>query len=335
MASSAKYARRRRRALLAAVALAALLIIIIVLIIVGISKRNSGGSNANNAPATVSPTNQPLLTPGSDPDVTVNSPTAGTTTAGTVTPTPDASADGSVMYVTASVLNVREKADSSAKIITTVKKGAEVTVLEKGDKFHKIKTSSGQTGYASKDYLTSAKPSPSTSTATATAGATPDTSKSTVMYATADVNVRKAASTGSDRLTQIKKGSKVTAFTTSNGWTYVEYQKGKYGYVSSKYLTATAPTSAPTPTPTATAAPSHATDWASVIGSADAGKIEKNSISEGYLKNTPAGAKGEVILSDYNGYKIYQVAKISGGNYYIGIKGDTVDFNAKIEDFKA
>lgn len=328
MATSAKYARRRRNAFLAAVALALLLILIIVLIIVSIAKRSNG--NNNGAVPTVTPKNN-LVLPTPTNDFTINSEEPGT-----VTPSPSSAADDNTMYVTASTLNVREKAESDAKIITTVKKGDSVTVLEKGDKFHKIKTSSGQTGYASKDYLTTTKPSDS-STVTATAGATPDTSKSTVKYATTDVNVRKAADVKSDRLTQIKKGSKVTAYTTSNGWTYVEYQKGKFGYVSDKYLTATLPTASPTPTAAPTPTPAHATDWASVLGSADAGKITNraNSISDGYLKLTPAGAKGTVIDDNYNGYKVYQVPKTDGSYYYIGFKGDEFKFNDKLTDFKA
>ena len=331
MATSAKYARRRRNAFLAAVALALLLILIIVLIIVSIVKRKNG-NNSGTVPTVTPGNNLALLTPTPTDDFTINSDEPGT-----VTPSPSSAADDDTMYVTASTLNVREKAESGAKVVTTVKKGDAVTVLEKGDKFHKIKTSSGQTGYASKDYLTTTKLSTSTSTATATAGATPDTSKSTVKYATADVNVRKAASTSSDRLTQIKKGSKVTAYATSNGWTYVEYQKGKFGYVSDKYLTATAPTTSPTPTAAPTPTPAHATDWASVLGSADAGKITSgaNSISDGYLKLTPAGAKGTVIDDNYNGYKVYQIPKTDGSYYYIGFKGDEFKFNDKLTDFKA
>lgn len=327
MATSAKYARRRRNAFLAAVALALLLILIIVLIIVSIAKRRNG--NNNGAVPTVTPGNN-LALPTPTNDFTINSEEPGT-----VTPSPSSAADDNTMYVTASTLNVREKAESGAKIITTVKKGDSVTVLEKGDKFHKIKTSSGQTGYASKDYLTTTKPSNS-STVTATAGATPDTSKSTVKYATTNVNVRKAADAKSDRLTQIKKGSKVTAYTTSNGWTYVEYQKGKFGYVSDKYLTATLPTASPTPTAgtaTPSPTPAHATDWASVLGSADAGKIESNSVSDGYLKLTPAGEKGVVKMNNLNGYKVYEVKKIGGGSYYIGIKEDKAEFKATMDDF--
>lgn len=324
MATSAKYARRRRNAFLAAVALALLLILIIVLIIVSIAKRRNG--NNNGAVPTVTPGNNIAL-PTPTNDFTINSEEPGT-----VTPSPSSAADDNTMYVTASTLNVREKAESGAKIITTVKKGDSVTVLEKGDKFHKIKTSSGQTGYASKDYLTTTKPSNS-STVTATAGATPDTSKSTVKYATTNVNVRKAADAKSDRLTQIKKGSKVTAYTTSNGWTYVEYQKGKFGYVSDKYLTATLPTASPTPTAAPTPTPAHATDWASVLGSADAGKIESNSVSDGYLKLTPAGEKGVVKMNNLNGYKVYEVKKIGGGSYYIGIKEDKAEFKASMDDF--
>ena len=332
MATSTRYAYRRRRALLAAIALAVLLIIIIVLIIASIAKR-SGNKGGGTVP-TVSPTNNNILlpSPGNSDDVTVNSPGVSTPSV----PTPS-NTDENVMYVTASTLNVREKAEANAKVVTKLKKDAEVTVLEKGDKFYKIKTSSGQTGYASKDYLTTTKPSNS-STVTATAGATPDTSKSTVKYATRDVRVRKSPDTKNDSniITTVKKGTKVTAFTTSGGWTYVEYQKGKYGYISDSYLTATAPTTSPTPTAgTATPSPSpaHATDWASVLGSADAGKIKGDAVSDGYLKLTPAGEKGVVKINNLNGYKVYEVKKIGGGSYYIGIKDDKAEFKATMDEF--
>lgn len=324
MATSAKYARRRRNAFLAAVALALLLILIIVLIIVSIAKRSNG--NNNGAVPTVTPGNN-LALPTPTNDFTINSEEPGT-----VTPSPSNAADDNTMYVTASTLNVREKAESGAKIITTVKKGDSVTVLEKGDKFHKIKTSSGQTGYASKDYLTTTKPSDS-STVTATAGATPDTSKSTVKYATADVNVRKAADVKSDRLTQIKKGSKVTAYTTSNGWTYVEYQKGKFGYVSDKYLTATLPTASPTPsagTATPSPTPAHATSLVDIVGKDAAAEIGE--VPPAYLNITKAG-QGLVTPSTIGGYKVYPIATTTGGTYYIGIKDGTPKFTTTLSDF--
>ena len=324
MATSAKYARRRRNAFLAAVALALLLILIIVLIIVSIAKRSNG--NNNGAVPTVTPGNN-LALPTPTNDFTINSEEPGT-----VTPSPSSAAEDNTMYVTASTLKVREKAESGAKIITTVKKGDSVTVLEKGEKFYKIKTSSGQTGYASKDYLTTTKPSDS-STVTATAGATPDTSKSTVKYATADVNVRKAADVKSDRLTQIKKGSKVTAYTTSNGWTYVEYQKGKFGYVSDKYLTATLPTASPTPTAAPTPTPAHATSLVDIVGKDAAAKIGE--VPSAYLNITKVG-QGTVTAMKVGNYEVYQIATISGStysSYFVGVSSAGAKFSFELKDF--
>lgn len=330
MATSAKYARRRRNAFLAAVALALLLILIIVLIIVSIAKRSNG--NNNGAVPTVTPGNN-LALPTPTNDFTINSEEPGT-----VTPSPSSATDDNTMYVTASTLNVREKAESGAKIITTVKKGDSVTVLEKGEKFYKIKTSSGQTGYASKDYLTTTKPSDS-STVTATAGATPDTSKSTVKYATRDVRVRKSPDTKNDSniITTVKKGTKVTAFTTSGGWTYVEYQKGKYGYISDSYLTATAPTASPTPTAgtaTPSPTPAHATSLVDIVGKDAAAKIGE--VPSAYLNITKVG-QGTVTAMKVGNYEVYQIATISGStysSYFVGVSSAGTKFSFKLEDFK-
>lgn len=332
MASRAKYARRRRNAFLAAVGLALILIIIVVIIIVSLSRGNSnnGGSALNISP---SPTNNILLpTPNAtDDDVTVNSPTDVPVT------TPSAEPTDNVMYVSASALNVREKADASSKKLTSLKKGDSVTVEGTDGDFYKVTvTVDGKTieGYVAKQYVSATK-SEATPTATATAGATPDTSKSTVMYATADVRVRSSASTSGDNVvTNVKKGTKLTAYTTTSGWTYVEYSKGKFGYISAKYLTATAPTATPTAT-TGTATPSptpaHATSLTSIVKPADAGIIGE--VPAEFINITKPG-QGEQEPTTINGWNVYEIATITGGHYYVGVKDGAAKYANTIMDFK-
>lgn len=312
MASRAKYARRRRNAFLAAVGLALILIIIVVVIIVSLSKGNStgGGSALNISP---SPTNNILLPPptGTDSDVTVNSPTDVPVT------TPSAEPTDNVMYVSASALNVREKADASSKKLASLKKGDSVTIEDTDGDFYKVTvTVDGKTveGYVAKQYVSATK---SEATPTATAGATPDTSKSTVMYATADVRVRSSASTSGDNVvTNVKKGTKLTAYTTSSGWTYVEYSKGKFGYISAKYLTATAPTATPaatagtaTPSPT----PAHATSLVDIVGQDAAGKIGE--VPSAFLNITKPGQT--VSATNVGKYdEVYAIKAIDGQKDY-------------------
>ncbi|MBQ0138727.1 MAG: SH3 domain-containing protein [Kurthia sp.] len=55
-----------------------------------------------------------------------------------------------------------------------------------------------------------------------------------------DLNVRKSASTASQKLGVLKNNSKITVIRIKNGWAKIQF-KGKTAYVSSKYLTSTKP----------------------------------------------------------------------------------------------
>lgn len=58
-----------------------------------------------------------------------------------------------------------------------------------------------------------------------------------VTTATGALNVRKNASTASNIVTTLKKGSYITLISKSNGWWKVEYEKGQYGYCHGDYIT--------------------------------------------------------------------------------------------------
>lgn len=326
MAVSNKYARRRRNAVLAAIAMAILFIIILVVIISSLAGSGSKKPNAVT-PTPINPGFAALPTPTLSSDLT--SPDAGDET---VTPTPDLSA-GTVMYVTASTVNVRAEASADSDKITSLTKGTSVTAYENKDGFYEVKLSDGKTGYISDKYLSVDDPKVSPS-ATGTPTATPDTSKGTKMYVTGDgVNVRKSNSTSSDKVAQLVKGKEVTAYAKVGDWTYIQYGTNKYGYVSSKYLSETAPataTNAPTltlkPSATATANPTSAPTRTSFtqIGVAEKVALAVDGNTDYLLKATAIKSQnlGNENGSDPNYISYYGIGTNDGsGDFYIAFKG--------------
>ncbi len=326
MASNSKYARRRRNAFLAALVLALVFIIIVIVIIVSIAKRSS--STGGNVP-TATPTNNSgalLPTPNTNTDVTP-SPDNGTSIIGS--PSPSASngssnnntTGGTVMYVTASSVNVRKSASASSEKVTSLTNGTSVTAYEESNGFYRVKLSNGQTGYIAKQYLST---SASTKTATPAPAATPDTSKSKTVYAKTDVRVRDSAGTTGKVLTTVKKDTKLTAYSEKNGWTYVQYANGKYGYISTTYLTdaPSGTTNAPTPSPTAK--PATASNWTDVGLPADwVSNFGTSTTTQGnYLNKTPkdqSAQEGTGLAKPY-----YILKDLSGNKYYLAKSGDKV-----------
>ncbi|MEI3218609.1 MAG: SH3 domain-containing protein [Lachnoclostridium sp.] len=182
----------------------------------------------------------PDITPSDDPNNTSG-------------PSPSSTAAGTRMYITGDGVNVRKEPSTSSEKITTLAKGTAVTAYELSGDFYQVKLSSGDIGYVSKNYLSTTSPA-NDPTPSASPTATPNTSNGKTMYVTGDsVNVRSTPSSSGSKLTSLKKGAQVTAYENKNGWYYIQYQSGKYGYISASYLTADAPSTAtPTPTPTPT-----------------------------------------------------------------------------------
>ncbi len=285
MATSSQ-ARRRRNAILAAVLLALIFIVIVVLIIVGVSGKGNKGNKPTEPPVTTTPaavlptiptiTEEPTADPYAtlDPNATddpLNSalPTLDPTVPGdvtaTVTATPTAPQEaGTIMYVTGDGVNVRKAATAESDKLTSLSKGTAVTAYNKVGDFYSVKLSDGQLGYISAKYVSVDDPKKAEVTPTAKPTATPDTSKGVTKYVNADkVNVRATGSSSATKLASLVKGKEVVAYATVGDWTYIRYGSTKYGYISTKYLSDTAPststaTPAATPTPTATVKPTTA-----------------------------------------------------------------------------
>ncbi len=126
--------------------------------------------------------------------------------------------------ITMENLNLRDKASTSGRILTTIPKGKTVTILSEKDENGWYKVSyDGKTGYVSRSYLT-------------TSNSTPAVSKTGT--ATENLNLRDQPGTSGMILTTIPKGKTVTILSEKdeNGWYKVSYG-GKTGYVSGSYLT--------------------------------------------------------------------------------------------------
>ncbi|WP_462405932.1 SH3 domain-containing protein [Gracilibacillus sp. Marseille-QA3620] len=132
-------------------------------------------------------------------------------------------------YVTASSLNVREKATTSSKVIGSVKRYAALTLLKKSGSWGQVKLSNGKTGWVSMKYLTTKKPS------------TPASNLGTYYVTVSSLNVREKATTSSKVIGSVKKNAALTLLKKSGTWGQVKLSNGKTGWVSMKYLTTKKP----------------------------------------------------------------------------------------------
>ena len=139
-------------------------------------------------------------------------------------------ADSNEGTVTASALNVRSGPSTSYSVTTKLYKGNKVQILETSNGWHKIKTSSGSTGWVSASYISVSSSGGNTSQPATS------TSKATV---TADsLNVRSGAGTSYSIVTKLSKGTVVDVIeSNSNGWKKIKTSGGTTGWVSGSYLT--------------------------------------------------------------------------------------------------
>ncbi|MCR8746873.1 SH3 domain-containing protein [Romboutsia lituseburensis] len=128
-------------------------------------------------------------------------------------------------------LNFRTGPSTSYPIISTLKKGTTVNVVEKSGIWTLVKHNN-TVGYVSSNYLkniTATNKPPQNDNDT-------NSSLKLMECTTASLNVRKGPSTSDSIIGKVYKTDRVyVAYTTSNGWSRIKYGSG-YGYVSSHYL---------------------------------------------------------------------------------------------------
>lgn len=116
-------------------------------------------------------------------------------------------------------LYVRQSPYSGSTVLTSLKKGSFVTLMEKSGSWWKVEYSSNRYGYCHADYITPVEGKPVT-----------------VNTGGNVLNVRSGPGTGYSRVATIPHGTTVMLRSEANGWSRILYHGTKLGYVSSKYL---------------------------------------------------------------------------------------------------
>lgn len=143
------------------------------------------------------------------------------------------SASGSTQKTAAKVstvstaLNVRKTKSSSSKVLTTLKKGSWVTLISKSGKRWKVEYASGKYGYCHEKYITQRKSS----------------YERYVSISSGKLNVRSGAGKSYKVKAKLKNGKSVVVLSTSGSYSKILYNGTKTGYVATKYLSETKPSS--------------------------------------------------------------------------------------------
>jgi uncharacterized protein YgiM (DUF1202 family) len=133
---------------------------------------------------------------------------------------------------------------------------------------------------------------------------TPDLNAGTIMYVTGTtVNVRESASTSSDKISSLAKGSAVTAYEKVEGFYRVKLSDGKTGYISADYLSETDPKASPSPSTAPTTTPDTSTGTKMYV-TGDSVNVRK-----------AASATGERITSLNKGKEVIAYASKDGWTY--------------------
>lgn len=157
-------------------------------------------------------------------------------------------------------VNMRAGAGNSYKVVSVVAKGQTVTTTGKSGNWVKV-TAGGKTGYVHNKYLTTGSTSTAASTTSTASSASTTSTASTTVYAVSAVNVRSGPSTSYKVITSMSKGQIATKTGVSGNWAKISVN-GKTGYVSSKYLT----TSKPSTSQTTTTQPSTSSSNKQLVG---------------------------------------------------------------------
>lgn len=129
---------------------------------------------------------------------------------------------------TSAKLNVRQSKSTASKLLGSLKNGTKVEVVSYSKTWSKIKYAKGY-GYVSSKYIQTKK----------LTTATVEKPLAGTYYATpglfTNLNVRKSASTSSEKIGQIKQSTKLTVYAQNSTWTKIKFGSS-YGYVSNDYV---------------------------------------------------------------------------------------------------
>ena len=116
-------------------------------------------------------------------------------------------------------LNVRSSPSSDATVVTSLKKGSYITLMEKSGAWWRVEYGKGKYGYCHADYITVVQGAPVT-----------------VVTNSGTLNIRSGPGTEYNKAGSLAKGECVIFLKESGGWSRVLYHGTKTGYVSARYL---------------------------------------------------------------------------------------------------
>ena len=135
-------------------------------------------------------------------------------------------------------LNLREAPSLSGALITSVKNGEKVTVLQKGATWSRV--SSGEhEGFVATEYLDFGGGSTGSTGSTGGTTSTPQSGKVAVVNNPKDtqvLNLRKEASLNAAVLGYYRNGVKVTILSAGSTWHKVQVEDGRIGYMMAQFL---------------------------------------------------------------------------------------------------
>ena len=222
------------------------------------------------------------------PQVTSEAVQTGTLSAEEMDTLQEYGAEGTL--VTNDSVNVRLSPGTDAGVMTTLDKGASVSVTGETKNWFKV-VINGNTGYIRKDFLiypdaaASGTDNNNNGQTEAAGQAAAGNGTSSTMVATSDVNIRNAPGTDSDVIGVLSTGQTVTVTGESDNW-YIVSVDGNTGYVSKSYMnSAPASSASGDQQPESTAQQTGQGESEAAAGSTDANAPAANT-------NTPAADTG-------------------------------------------
>lgn len=191
-------------------------------------------------------------------------------------------AEGQTMYVNTpsrNVLQMRDKPNTSGKVVASFAYGASVNVLSKSGTWYKVQAA-GYKGYMYGPYLSTKKPSGSSSSSSSSSGKS-TTARTAVVNVPSrkPLNLREQPSESSRSLGRYLNGVRVSVYQKVGNWYRVSVL-GTSGYMYADYLSFNGTTTSSTPSSTGSS-----TGPNTVVN--DSGSIV-------YMRKTP-GTDGEIL----------------------------------------
>ena len=219
--------------------------------------------------------------------------------------------------VNTDTLNLRSGPSTGHSKVTTLSKGAAVTILSMEQGWYEV-SSQGKTGYVSMEYISIN--GTQTGTQQAPAPAQPVQQQAGKVN-TASLNVRSGPGTGHGKVTTLSKGAAVTVLGEENGW-YKISTGSKTGYASKEYITLTGQSPAPDqpepqPAPADTQTPQRFgqvnTSTLNVRNGPSSSHAKVNTLSSGTIVAIQGEENGwyRIVVGDETGYVSKQYVTIT------------------------